>query len=68
MSESQVKLVDPKRFTINLPSVGECVAVGTQGNEIVVEVRLGFRPGDNMMNLDIGMSTGGDSAPVTGLD
>jgi len=68
VNETKVDLVEAKAFTINLPSVGAPMAVGTEGDEIVVLVRLTLRPRDNVMNIDLNVSTGGDRAPVTSLD
>jgi hypothetical protein len=68
MSEPKVDFVESKGFTINLPSIGAPVVVRTEGDEIVVLVRLTLRPRDNMMNIDLDVSASRDSASVTGLD
>lgn len=67
MSETQVELVEPQAFTINLPTVGPPVAVRAEGDEIVIVMRLTVRPRDNVMNIDLDVTTGGDGAAVPGL-
>lgn len=68
MSEAQVELVEPQTFTINIPSVGAPVTVGTKSDEIVILVRLTLRPRDNVMNIDLDVSASGDSTPMAGFD
>lgn len=68
MSEPKVELIEPKGLTINFPSVGAPVAIRTEGDEIVVLVRLTLRPRDNVMNIDFDVSTSRDGTAVTGLD
>lgn len=68
MSESKINLIEPQRFTINLPSTGPPVAVRTEGDEIVVLMRFTLRPRDNVMNIDIDVSASGDGAAMASLD
>ncbi len=68
MSESQVQLVEPKAFSINLPSIGAPVTIRTQRDEIVVLMRLTLRPRNNVMDIDLDVSTGGDRATMTGVN
>jgi hypothetical protein len=68
MDEPKVELVKSQALTINLPSVGAPVAIRTEGDEVVVLVRLTLRPRNNVMNIDLDVSTGGDSAAVTRLN
>lgn len=64
MSEPQIGFVETQGFTINLPSVGAPVAIRTEADEIVVIVRLTLRPRDNVMNVDLDVTTSGDSASM----
>lgn len=68
MSEAKVEFVKAEGFTVNLPTVGAPVAVRTEGDEVVILVRLTLRPRDNVMNIDFDVSASRDSAPVTSLD
>ena len=68
MSESKIDLVEPQRFTINLPSVGPPVAVRTEGDEIVILMRFTVRPRDDVMNIDIDVAARGDGTAVASLD
>ena len=67
MSEAKIGFVEPLTFSVDLPLASAPVAVGAEGNEIVVLVRLTLRPVDNVVNVNIDMSAGGDGASVTGL-
>ena len=68
MSKPEVEFVKPQAFTINFPSVGAPVAVRANGDEIVILVRLTLRPRDNVMNIDLDVSAGGDRASVPCFD
>lgn len=68
MDKSQVNFVESEGFTINLPTVGAPVTVRTKSDEIVILMRLTLRPRDNMMNVAIDVSTGGNSASVSRFD
>jgi hypothetical protein len=68
MSESKIELVKSKTFTINLPPVGAPVAIRAEGDEVVVLVSLTLRPRDNVMDIDLDISTGGDRAAMAGLN
>ncbi len=68
MKEANVELVEPQTFTINLPSVGAPMAIRTESDEIFVLVRLRLRLRDNVMDVDLDVSTRGDGATVTSLD
>ena len=68
MDEPNVNLVQPEGFTINLPSVGSPVAVRAEGDEIIILVRLTLRPRDNVMNIDLDVSTSRDGTSVARLD
>ena len=68
MSETQVGLVEPQTFTVNLPAISAPVAVCTESDEVVILVRLTLRPRDNVMNLNLDVSAGGDRATVSRLD
>jgi len=68
MNEPQIDLVETKCLTINLPSIGTPVAVRTESDEVVILVRLTLRPRDNVMNIDLDVSTSGDRAPMPRLD
>ena len=68
MNESQVEFVEPEGLTINIPSIGAPMAIRAEGDEIVVGVRLTFRPRDNVMDIDFDVSTDGDSAAVARLN
>jgi hypothetical protein len=68
VSEAKVELVEPKGFTINLPSVGAPVAIRAEGDEVVILVRLTLRPRDNVMNIDLDIPAGGNGAAVPGLN
>jgi hypothetical protein len=68
MSEPKVDFVKPQALTINFPSVGAPMTISAEGDEIVILVRLTFRPRDNVMNVNYDVSTGGNRAPVTCFD
>jgi hypothetical protein len=68
MSESKVELVEAKGFTINLPSTGAPVALNTDGDEIVILMRLTLRPRYNVMNINLDVSASRDGAAVSRLD
>ena len=68
MSKSEIDFVEPQGFTINLPAIGAPMAIRTEGDEIVVIVRLTLRPRDNVMNIDFDVSAGGNGASMPRLD
>ena len=68
MDEPQIKFVESKGLTINLPTVGPPVAVRADGDEVVILVSLTLRPRDNVMNISLNVSASGDGAPMPGLD
>ena len=68
MNESKIKFIKPKGFTINLPAVGEPVAVRTESDEIVILMSFAIRPRDNVMDINLDVSAGGDGASVTSFD
>jgi hypothetical protein len=68
MSEAKIELVEPQGLTINLPIVGAPVAVRTKGDEVIILMRLRLRPWDNVMNVNLDISTRRDGAAVARLD
>jgi hypothetical protein len=40
VDEPKIDFVEPKRFTINLPSVGAPVAIRTEGDKVIILMRL----------------------------
>jgi hypothetical protein len=68
MNEPQINFIKPKCFSINLPGVGAPVAIGAECDEIIILVRLALRPRDNVMNINLDVSTGRDGASVPSLD
>ena len=68
VSEAQIEFVEPQSFAINLPSIGAPVAIRTEADEVFVLVRLTLRPRDNVMNIDLDVTTGGDGAAVSSLN
>jgi hypothetical protein len=68
MHEPQIDLVETKSLTINLPFVGAPMAVRTESDEVVILVRLTLCPWDNVVNIDLNVSTSGDRAPMPRLD
>jgi hypothetical protein len=68
MRESEVDFIKPEAFAINFPSMGAPMTIRAKGDEIVVLIRLTFRPLDNVMNVNFNVSTSGNSAFVTSLD
>ena len=65
MSEPKVEFVKPQGFTVNLPNVGPPMAIRTEGDEIIILVRLTLRPRDNVMDIgiDVSASRNGTSMP-----
>lgn len=55
-------------LTINVPGVSAPVTIGAESDEIVILMRLTFRPRDNMMNIDLDISASGDGTPMARLD
>jgi hypothetical protein len=68
MNEPEVELVEPKTFTINFPSVGAPMAVRTEGDEIVILMRLTLRPRDDVMNINFDVSASRDGTSMARLD
>jgi hypothetical protein len=68
VDESEIEFVKSQGLTINLPSIGAPVAVRAEGDEVVILVSLTLRPRDNVMNVDLNVSAGGDGAAVSSLN
>lgn len=68
MNKSKIEFVHPKRFSVDLVPPGSTMAVRTNCDEIVVVVRLACCPGDDVMNVDVDMTTRRDRASVASLD
>ena len=68
MREPEVELVKPEGFTVYLPSIGAPVAVRAEGDEVVILMRLTLRPRDNVVNVDLDVSTSRDGAAMPSLD
>ena len=68
MSEPKIVLVEPKRFTINVPFMASPMTIGTESDEIVILMSFTLRPRDNVMDITFNVSTSGDATPVPSLD
>lgn len=68
MSEAKINLVETQGFTINFPSIGAPVAIWTEGDEVIVLVSLTLRPRDNVVDVNLDVSTRRDRAAMSGLD
>lgn len=68
MNEPQIELVEPKCLSINIPGIGAPVTIGAECDEVVILMRLTLRPRDNVMNVDLDVTAGGDGAPMSRLD
>lgn len=68
MGEAEIELVKQQTFSVNFPAVGAPMTIRTEGNEIVILMRLTLRPRDNVMNVNFDVSTTGNGAAVPGFD
>ena len=68
VDEPKIDFVEPKRFTINLPSVGAPVAIRTEGDKVIILMRLTVRPRNDMVNIDVDISASGDGTPMPGFN
>lgn len=68
MKEPEVEFVHPKRFSIDVVVPGSTMAVRADRDEVVVVVRLACGPRNDVVNVNVDVPTGGDSAAVTSLD
>lgn len=68
MSETKIDLVEPQTLSIYLPSIGAPVTIRTESDEVLVVVRFAIRPRDNVVKVDLDVSTGGNGASVPSLD
>jgi hypothetical protein len=68
VNKSEVELVKSKRLSVDFLGIGAAVTVGAKCNEVVIVVRLTFRPGDDVVNVDVDISAGRNGAAVPRLD
>jgi hypothetical protein len=67
IDEPKVELVEAQALAIDLSSIGAPVTIRTKDNEVVILVRFALRTWDDVVNIDLDVSAGGDSATVAGL-
>lgn len=68
MSETESGHVDSEAFTVNFPFFGAPMTIRTKSDEIFIVMRFRIRPRDNVMNIDLDVSAGGDGTSVSGLN
>jgi hypothetical protein len=68
VGETKVEFIKPQAFSIDSTIVGAPVAIGAEGDEVVVVMRLTRGPGDNMVHVDLNVSAGRNCAAVASLD
>jgi hypothetical protein len=68
MGESEIHFVEAQGFAIDFVSVSAPMTIRTERNQIVVFMRPTCGPGDNVMDVNVDISTRGDGAAVSSLD
>jgi hypothetical protein len=62
--ETEVGFIEAQRLSVDLSSIRTPVAVGTEGDEVVIFVSLTFRPRDNVVDINLDVPAGWNGASV----
>ena len=68
MSKAKVRFIQAKRLAINFSTVCSSVAVGTQGDEVLILMLFNFFPRFNVMNIDLDVAAGRYCTSVARFD